>query len=167
MPSSRAAPLRPSTRPCQNSSTVVPSGLIVPLAVTTTRRIPFSLTSSFTSNGHGSSTTDGLANLTHEVDFNRFPGHSNRVAEGPSVGAPVGNHSNAVDTKQRRSAELAPVEPPADAAHARANQDSAQLAGGAPRHLFAQRAEDEFRRRLRHLAGQHILRLHVADELEA
>src|SRR3984893_19429865 len=137
MPSSRAAPLRPSTRPCQNSSTVVPSGLIVPIPLTTTRRIPFTLTSSFTSNGHGSSTTDGLANLTHEVDFHRFPGHSNRVAEGQGVGAPMGNHSHAVDTQQRRSAELAPVEPPADAAHAPAGQESGPPAGGAPRRLCA------------------------------
>src|SRR5262249_55232267 len=155
------APLRPSTRPSQYSSTVVPSGFSVPIPVTTTR-IPLWLVLMRVSLARAArsaaSLSQCLPNLTHEIGLDRLAGDPDRVLDCECVGPAVGDHRDAIDAEQGRATELSPVETGADAVDAGPDQQAAGLAPHGPRDLVAHGAEDELGGRLGHLDG------HVADE---
>src|SRR5437588_4053322 len=145
MPSMGDAPLRPSIRPSQYSSTVFPSGFTVPIPVTTTRRSPLLLKSLPPG---GPSAAHSLPNLTGELCFHRLLGDADGVLDGPRVRATVGHHRDAVDPQQRSATELAPVQPCADLADGGADQEASQLAPDRAGDLLAKRLEDEVGGRL-------------------
>src|SRR5689334_18706709 len=138
-----AAPLRPSIRPSQYSSTVLPRGLMVPIPVTTTR-VPFLLMRGLLAVVRcAESPSQCLPNLTHEVRVHRLHGGADRVLDRDRIGATVRDDRHPVDAQEGRASELAPVHPGPDAADAGPDQQAAGLAAQRPGDLVTHGAEDQ------------------------
>src|SRR5262245_47514575 len=102
-----AAPLRPSMRPSQYSSTVLPSGFTVPMPVTTTR-LPFCFIPGLRETRlarQPCSLAQRLTNLTDEVCLDRLPGNPDGVPDGQGVRAAVRHDRHALDPEERCPAE--------------------------------------------------------------
>src|SRR5579875_316187 len=152
------APLRPSINASQNSSTVFPIGLTVPIPVTTTL-LPSLLIHGLPGTvAAAASPCQCLSNLTDQVDLDRLGGNPDSVLDGPCVRASMGHHHHPIDAQQRRATELSPVEPSPDSTHLGTNQKTTQLARYRARDLLTQDAEEQLRRGFGHLDG------HVAEE---
>src|SRR5215510_5638445 len=117
-PSMGAAPLRPSTRPSQYSSTVLPSGFSVPMPVTTTRLPSRLIPGSHLPVSRLASLPERPPNLTDEIRLDRLLRDPDGVLHRAGIRASVCDHRDPLDAQEWGAAELAPVHTRSDAANA-------------------------------------------------